>query len=247
VATSGESLAKDFFPGTGRSYDRVVRWTTFGRDAAWKRRMIEMLPPCRSILELACGTGILTRKLLDAHPAARLVGVDLTDDYLAVARERIGALGRDVRFLLGDASRVPLAEHGPFDAVVTCYVPKYVEAERLVANVTPSLAPGAIAIFHDFSLPSRWFARTVWRAWFVVLNAVTPWLHPEWRKTFDTRLTQLIRESTWVKDFRASLDRHGYRGVHVVRLTHGAASLVVGRRPPAGEPAPPPAPATAAP
>jgi demethylmenaquinone methyltransferase/2-methoxy-6-polyprenyl-1,4-benzoquinol methylase len=231
MTTSGEDLARDFFPGTGRSYDRVVRWTTLGRDAAWKRRLLEVLPPSTSILELACGTGILTVRLLDAHPGARLVGVDLTEDYLAVAREKVAPLRRDVTLLLGDATAVDVAPHGPFDAVVSCYVPKYVDAERLVTRLTPALAPGAVALLHDFSRPHRLLPRVLWRLWFAVLNLVAPVLHPEWKRVFDRRLTTLVRESTWVEDFRRAFDRHGYVDVRIERLTFGAASLVVARRP----------------
>jgi demethylmenaquinone methyltransferase/2-methoxy-6-polyprenyl-1,4-benzoquinol methylase len=231
MPSDGERLAREFFPGTGRSYDRVVRWTTLGRDAAWKRRLLELLPPSRSILELACGTGILTARLLDRNPGARLVGVDLTDDYLAVAREKLGRRGGDFTFVLGDAATTPVADRGPFDAVVSCYVPKYVDAERLVANVTPALAPGAVALFHDFSRPRGVIPRAVLRMWLGVLNLVAPVLHPEWKQVFDKRLSRLIESSTWVKDFRAALDRHGYVGVRTVRLTSGAASIVVARRP----------------
>jgi demethylmenaquinone methyltransferase/2-methoxy-6-polyprenyl-1,4-benzoquinol methylase len=236
VQTSGEAVAREIFPGTGRSYDRLVAWSTLGRDAAWKRRLLQLLPPSRSILELASGTGILTRRLLEQNPGARLVGVDLTADYLEIARERIAGRG-DVHFLLGDAATTPVADRGPFDAVVTCYVPKYVNAEALVANVTPALAPGAVAIFHDFSRPHRWFARAVWRLWFGFLNLAAPLFHPTWKKAFDKRLSRLISESTWVADFRRAFDAHGYESVHVIRLTHGAASIVFARRP--GERAPP--------
>jgi demethylmenaquinone methyltransferase / 2-methoxy-6-polyprenyl-1,4-benzoquinol methylase len=231
VQTSGEVLAREFFPGTGRSYDRVVRWTTLGRDAAWKRKVLSLLPPSRSILELACGTGILTVQLLDRNPGARLVGVDLTDDYLAVLREKVRDRAGDFQFVLGDAATTPVVDKGPFDAVVSCYVPKYVDAETLVANVTPALAPGAVAIFHDFSRPHRLHSRVVWRLWFGVLNLFAPLFHPEWKKVFDKRLTRLIAESTWTTDFRRAFDRHGYVSVHILRLTFGAASIVFARRP----------------
>ena len=45
------------------------------------------------ILDQACGTGILTLKIARRFPQARIIGVDLTDEYLRVARRKAEALG----------------------------------------------------------------------------------------------------------------------------------------------------------
>ena len=91
MAIDGRTLPEKFFPGTGRSYDRVVAWTTLGFDGRWKRRLVRRLPECSSILELASGTGILTAMLLERFPKARVTGVDMTADYMEVARERLAS------------------------------------------------------------------------------------------------------------------------------------------------------------
>ena len=173
MSVSGEALVPVIFPGTGRSYDRVVRWTTLGLDARWKRRLIEGLPPSKNVLELASGTGILTAAILEKCPEARWTGVDITDDYMHVGRERFAASGRDLDFRLGDAVTVPVADRGPFDAVVSCYIPKYVSSERLVAHLTPSMAPGGVLRFHDFTKPRGVFPWAVWRSWFGLLNLIS--------------------------------------------------------------------------
>jgi SAM-dependent methyltransferase len=45
----------------------------------------------RAILELGVGSGETTRRLLDAHPSARVVGVDSSADMLRAAREALPA------------------------------------------------------------------------------------------------------------------------------------------------------------
>lgn len=228
---TGEALVSKFFPGTGRSYDRVVRWTGLGRDRVWKEHVLGLLPPCRSILELASGTGILTSMLLARHPEARVLGVDITDDYVEVAREKLADRKDRFEFRLGDATKTPIADRGPFDAVVSCYLPKYVDPERLLDHVAPALAPGAVAVFHDFSRPRGVLPRLVWRAWFAILNTFAPWFHPEWKNVFDKSLVRLIRTSDWVEGFKAAFRARGWTDLRVDRLTFGAATVVFARWP----------------
>jgi demethylmenaquinone methyltransferase/2-methoxy-6-polyprenyl-1,4-benzoquinol methylase len=228
---SGERYVSHFFPGTGNSYDRVVAWTTLGLDARWKRRMLDLVPPSRVVLDLACGTGIVTFALLDRFPAARVVGVDVTEDYLAVARAKHQARGGDVVWLLGDAVATPVADWGPFDAIVSSYLPKYVNPDRLLDNVLPALRPGGVVVLHDFTRPAAALPRLLWRAWYAVLEGVAPRRHPEWRNVFDGSLRRLVAGTRWVGTFRVALQLRGYEEVRVCRLTFGAAAIVAARKP----------------
>jgi demethylmenaquinone methyltransferase/2-methoxy-6-polyprenyl-1,4-benzoquinol methylase len=237
-ATSGAHLVQKFFPGTGHSYDRCVRVTTLGLDARWKRRLLSKIPrDATAVLDLACGTGIVTFEILRIRPGVRVLGVDITEDYLAVAREKHRRLGGDVEFLHGNAETAPVADRGPFDAVVSCYIPKYVDADRLLANVTPALKPGGVIVLHDFSYPRGIVPRAVWNGYFAVLDPVAKRVFPEWDKVFDASLAGLIRRSRWVTQFREALHRHGYEDVRVERLTFRAATVVSAKR---GAPTPPP-------
>jgi ubiquinone/menaquinone biosynthesis C-methylase UbiE len=72
------------------------------------RSAIESLPPART-LDVACGTGFLTR-----HLRGEIVGLDQSPTMLDVARERAPA----AEFRLGDALDLPF-EDGSFDRVFT--------------------------------------------------------------------------------------------------------------------------------
>jgi demethylmenaquinone methyltransferase/2-methoxy-6-polyprenyl-1,4-benzoquinol methylase len=231
MSEPGERYVANFFPGTGRSYDRVVAWTTLGLDALWKRRLLELVPPSQTILDLACGTGIVTFALLHRFPAARVVGVDITEDYLAVARAKHRARGGDVVWLLGDAVATSVTEWGPFDAIVSSYLPKYVDPDRLLDNVLPALRPGGVILLHDFTRPAAFVPRLVWRAWYAILECVAPRWHAEWRNVFDGSLRRLVSETEWVAMFLAALQRRGYEEVGLCRLTFRSAAIVTARKP----------------
>jgi demethylmenaquinone methyltransferase/2-methoxy-6-polyprenyl-1,4-benzoquinol methylase len=231
MGESGERYVARFFPGTGHSYDRVVAWTTLGLDARWKRRMLALVPPSRVVLDLACGTGIVTFALLDRFPSARVVGVDVTEDYLAVARAKHQARGGDVTWLSGDAVATPVAGWGPFDAIVSSYLPKYVDPDRLLDNVLPALRPGGAVVLHDFTRPAALVPRLVWRAWYALLESLAPRRHPEWRPVFDGSLRRLVTASRWAGTFRLALQRRGYQEVRVYRLCFGSAAILTARKP----------------
>src|SRR5581483_9773375 len=72
---------------------------------------------CERVLDVATGPGYIAEAF--ARMAAEVVGVDLTEAMLRIARERVQSRGlKNVSFRLGDAKSLPYGE-GEFDVVVT--------------------------------------------------------------------------------------------------------------------------------
>jgi ubiquinone/menaquinone biosynthesis C-methylase UbiE len=91
-------------------------------------------------LELACGTGRVTRHLRNVIPAhAKLVASDISPDMLAVAKEKLAAL--DIDWQIIDAQQLPFDDNS-VDLVVCCFgymlVPDkskaYAEAYRVLKH-----------------------------------------------------------------------------------------------------------------
>ncbi len=102
--------------------------------------------PVRSVLDLACGTGLLTRQV--AKRAESVVGLDVNDAMLAQARLRTSA--SNVRYLHGDFRSFSLGE--TFD-VILCgsnslnYVQTRAELVDVFACVQRHLRPGGLFVF----------------------------------------------------------------------------------------------------
>lgn len=87
----------------------------------WSRRVAERFLPWLDVtrgaswLDVGCGTGVLTRAILDLEDPATIVGVDSSAGFLNRARTTI----RDPRvaFIEGDAESLPL-DSGSVNAVV---------------------------------------------------------------------------------------------------------------------------------
>lgn len=104
------------------------------------------------ILELGAGSGETTRRLLDAHPGARVVGLDASPDMLEAARSLLA--GRPVELherRLED--RLPAV---PYDLVASVLALRHLDAPgkaELVARVAAVLRPGGRLVLADVVVP----------------------------------------------------------------------------------------------
>jgi ubiquinone/menaquinone biosynthesis C-methylase UbiE len=97
-----------------RIYDApVVQWLTYRpvHDAV-VGELVTRRP--RRVLDVGCGTGLLTARLRTALPGARVAGVDFSTGMLAQAAARAPG----APWVRGDALRLPIAD-GRVDAVVS--------------------------------------------------------------------------------------------------------------------------------
>ncbi|TAK85502.1 MAG: methyltransferase domain-containing protein [Betaproteobacteria bacterium] len=223
------ALVERFFRGTGTTYDRVVNVATFGIDRLWKRRIARSIPPSsRRILDLACGTGLSTMAIARRFPGARIVGVELREEYLALAREKARAPGMsNVELVLSRAEDYQAAE--PFDCIASSYLAKYADLPRLVRNCRGMLNPGGVLLMHDFILPPRPSLVALWRLYFRALQLVGGALLPSWNEIY-YGLPKLIEETRWLAELQQALAQNGFRDVRTDYLTAYGSALVSARK-----------------
>jgi ubiquinone/menaquinone biosynthesis C-methylase UbiE len=115
--------------------------------------VIADLPPKRT-LDVACGTGFLTR-----HLRGEVVGLDASERMLALAREQ----APDAEFVAGDALSLPFADT-TFDRVFASYFYCHLEEDeraRFLAEasrVSPELVIVA-SVHRDDAASERWEER----------------------------------------------------------------------------------------
>jgi trans-aconitate methyltransferase len=109
-----------------------------------------------TVLDLACGTGSISRRILARLPGARTVAVDVDPALLTIASASLGADDRVtiVRTDLshpGWAAAVPIAEGG-FDAVVTATALHWLtepDLRRLYGDLRLLVRPGGVVANAD--------------------------------------------------------------------------------------------------
>lgn len=224
-----EELAERYFTDNGASYDHIARVSTLGLDSWWKHKILKKLPAApQRILEQASGTGILTCKIARRYPSCRVIGVELQEDYLRIARQKVRELGlRNVDFIHGRAESVVL--EGEFDCIVSDYLAKYVDLDPLVAQASRMLRQGGVLIMHELTRPTRPLFLALWNTHFKVLQAYGRWRHPEWSLAFED-VPDLLARTRWVDELSQALRAHRFADIAIEPQLFGASVLVSARR-----------------
>ena len=141
------------FDGTvPTNYDRFLvpmLFEPYARDLV--QRLLRVLPNPTSVLEIAAGTGVVTRHLRDHLPTeSRLVASDLKPGMLAKAREKFSATD-SVEWREADASALPFASN-EFDAVVCQFGIMFLPDKEVAMRETLRvLRPGGFFLFNTWS------------------------------------------------------------------------------------------------
>ena len=112
------------------------------------------------ILDAGCGTGVSTDYLCHLNPGADVVGVDISDGALAVARERLERSGarQEVRSLRQQQrSLLDLGDEAPFDYVNSVGVLHHLrEPEAGLSSLAGLLAPEGLLHLFLYADAGRW-------------------------------------------------------------------------------------------
>lgn len=165
---------RSMFAAIARSYDLNNRLHSFWRDQAWRRAAVRMarVRPGDDVLDVACGTGDLTRLFAAASPR-RVVGLDFTPEMLDIACSKSGVprglrsgeapaarkvvLGRRTvpEYLDGDATNLPF-ENGSFDVVSIAFGIRNVsDTAAALREFRRVLRPGGRLIVLEFGRPAN--------------------------------------------------------------------------------------------
>ena len=127
------------------------------------------LPVAPRILDVGCGTGEITLRLAELFPRASIVGVDILESHLELARSR-SQFGDRVRFEVADAFELPF-EPRSFDLVVCRHVLQAIpKPERVMAELVRVARGGGVVhlIVEDYDMihaaPTRLDVSWFWHA-----------------------------------------------------------------------------------
>lgn len=219
---SPKDLIPYFFGETAKTYDKVVFWSTLGRDNYWKKEIVNKIENADSVLDLACGTGILTRMIATKFPQSKIVGIDISKSYLNNAEKKSFS---NIEFIHQDAEKMNLDQK--FDYICSSYIPKYCNPKILIKRCIDHLNSEGVIILHDFVYPTNSIVKMLWEIEFVLLNFIGIFL-PSWKYAF-IELPNLIRKSIWVKQYKEELEKNGFE-VTLHYLTCNSSAILYARK-----------------
>ncbi len=140
-------LKSSFTGSMAEHYDRIMGPAQFDVFAADLVGRLATRPP-GDVLEVACGTGIVTRRLRERlDPRLRLVASDLSKSMLDYAREKLRAVS-GIEWREADAAKLPF-EDGSFGAVVCAFGVMFVPDKKAAfGEARRVLKEGGVLLFN---------------------------------------------------------------------------------------------------
>lgn len=217
------SALKFFTAQNAGSYDWLVYTATFGQDDEWKKQIVRSVKGSKMILDLGCGTGILSTALRKVNYLAEVVGLDLKFEYLQVA----SAKRIDIPLLNATVEELPFIDE-VFDSVVTSYVPKYTHVEKMIEESLRVLKNNGTLVIHDFTYPKSKLMQITWKSYFVLLKIISNIVR-SWEDVF-MELDNVIEESRWLNECMSILESKDMKSVMCTRHTLGTAAIIVAHK-----------------
>jgi SAM-dependent methyltransferase len=154
-----EERDRPFLPGMGRTW-LLPLYDTLSRLAgvrALHERAVEIagIAPGQAVLDVGCGTGNLSFRVLAAQPDARVTGLDPDGTALRRAARKARRRGVSLTLVQGYADRLP-AEDASLDHVVSSLALHHVDDDGRVAfarDALRALRPGGKITVVDFDGP----------------------------------------------------------------------------------------------
>lgn len=214
-------------------YDLITVLLSFGRDRAWKRRLIREagVKTGERVLDLACGTGDIAFEA--SRAGASVVGLDITPRMVEIARAKAaldgGRVSRTPRFLVGDMMALPFVD-GRADLVTTGYGLRNVPGlEAAVDEVLRVLTPEGRLLSLDFNRPQLALIRGVYLAYLTAVGSVLGWVLHRDPDTY-RYIPESVRRYPGAQGVADLLRARGFQHVKVVPIFGGFMTLHVARR-----------------
>mgnify|MGYP005653029097 CR=1 FL=1 len=147
------------FDTISENYDGLNRVISFGTDIKWRKKVlatiIEHHP--ESILDIATGTGDLAIKFAEKTSATKIIGLDLSEGMLSIARKKVAdtELKYIIEFIKGDSEALPF-NNNMFDAITVSFgIRNFENLEKGLSEILRVIKPNGLFIILETSVPTK--------------------------------------------------------------------------------------------
>ncbi len=221
----------DMFNNISKTYDFLNHFLSLGIDIIWRKKAINELKKDapKLILDVATGTGDFAFEALSILKPDKIIGVDISQGMLDIARQKIEKrnLGSRFEVKLGDSEKLIFGDD-EFDAVTVAYgVRNFENLENGLADIQRVLKPGGKVVVLEFSKPKAFPVKQLYKFYF---NYITPGIGKLFSK--DARAYTYLPESVAAfpdgKTFTALMEKVGFKNTKCKPLAFGICSIYTG-------------------
>lgn len=224
---------REMFDNIAPRYDLLNHTLSLSIDRIWRRRVVRIVRRCHPhrILDVATGTGDLAIDMARHIRDVQVLGVDLSEKMLDVARRKVQARGLDSRILLdlGDAEHLSLADASVDVATVAFGVRNFGDLEAGLKELARTIKPGGKVVILEFSRPKNRFFRTLYEFYsYKILPRIGGMVSKDKRAYM--YLPVSVGEFPAPGEFMAMMTRAGFTDCRARSQSFGIAQIYIGER-----------------
>ncbi len=214
------------FDSISNRYDRFNHTASMGIDRCWRRRAVRSLPDCQLVLDVAAGTADLCIETIRRGKSQKVIGVDISEGMLDVAREKVRRKGMSdkIELLVADCAHLPF-EDNTFDAVTCGYgVRNFAELDRSLTEIFRVLKSGGQLRILEFTYPTNKLVRFFYDFYF---TRIVPRIGKKLTDNGEAYIYFMNSVKRFAKgrDFIAILEKNGFSDTSFKSQTFGISTL----------------------
>ena len=224
---------REMFDNIAPKYDLLNHTLSMSIDRVWRRRVVGEVRRAKPgrILDVATGTGDLAIAMARRIRDVQVLGVDLSEQMLAVARRKIEARGLDGRIVLdrGDAERLAVADASVDVATVAFGVRNFGDLGAGLRELARTIKPGGKVVILEFSRPRNRVFRALYEFYSYKILPRIGGLVSRDKRAYEY-LPASVGEFPAPEEFMAMMARAGFRNCRARSQSFGIAQLDRGER-----------------
>ena len=222
---------QEMFDRIAGRYELLNALMSVGLNSIWNKKALQAtgLRPGGRALDLACGTGSLTRDLAKrVGSEGYVLGMDFSKEMIGAAKKRPAS---NVEYLLGDATDLQGVEDGSFDAATIAYGARNIpNLDALFGEMARAVRPGGRVVCLEIARPRGRFFATFYGLWF---DRLVPWLGAKvsgdaWAYSY---LPESVKAFVAPGELAEIMRRNGLQNVTWWRFSGGIVTLHAGTKP----------------
>lgn len=224
---------REMFDNIAPKYDLLNHTLSMSIDRVWRRRVVGEVRRAKPgrILDVATGTGDLAIAMARRIRDVQVLGVDLSEQMLAVARRKIEARGLDGRIALdrGDAERLAVADASVDVATVAFGVRNFGDLGAGLRELARTIKPGGKVVILEFSRPRNRVFRALYEFYSYKILPRIGGLVSRDKRAYEY-LPASVGEFPAPEEFMAMMARAGFRNCRARSQSFGIAQIYIGER-----------------
>lgn len=224
---------REMFNSIAPAYDVMNRMMTMGIDTIWRRKAVDMLRDYkpRRILDVATGTGDLAFLIDQRLKPDTLLGIDLSEGMLSVAREKAAERGvaDRVSFAIEDCLSLSLPDNS-YDAITVAYgVRNFENLKQGFAEMYRVLSPGGVLCVIELSTPEHFPLRQLYKFYTYTIIPLVGRIISRDKQAYSylPRSVAAVAQGEEMLDIFRSV---GFKNCRLRRLTFGACTIYMGEK-----------------